>query len=71
MNIQINSPWKNLQIIWQMNIFVQNILTYPNIRLYAQDCFGLFWRFLYFVLFWTHTNPLGTNNNHLKKIVTH
>jgi hypothetical protein len=48
-----------------MNIFVQNILTYPNIILYAQDCFWLFWQFSYFVLFWTHTNPFWTINNHL------
>ena len=63
MNIQINSPWKNLQIFWQMNIFVQNILTYSNIRLYAQDCFGIFGDFhilSYFGPILTHFGPIIT-----------
>ena len=44
--------------IWsRMNIFVQIICIYSNIWLFAQDCFGLFWPFSYFVLFWAHIKP--------------
>ena len=45
-----------------MNIFVQNIRIYSNIRLFTHDCFGLFWPFSYFVLCQTHIEPFWTNN---------
>ena len=38
-------PWKNQQIFFRMNIFVQIIWMYLNIRLFSQDCFRLLWHF--------------------------
>ena len=56
---------KMLEFFLQMNMFVQNIWIYSNIRLFAQDCFGLFWPFSYCVLFWTHNfGPIITILNH-------
>ena len=49
-----------------MNIFVQNFQIYFDIRLFAQNCFGLFWPFSYVVLFWTHIEPFWTKKNHFK-----
>ena len=55
-----------VRIFLRMDIFVQNIRMYSNIRLFSHDCFGLFWPFSYFVLFWTHIEPFWTNNNNFK-----
>ena len=54
MNIRINSPVENQWIFLRMDIFVQNILMYSNIRWFFQDCFGLFCPFSNFVLFDPH-----------------
>ena len=47
-------------------MFVQNIQIYSNIYLFAKDCFGLFWLFSYFLLFWAHIKEFWTNNNQVK-----
>ena len=64
MNIQINFPKQNQRIFLPMNIFVQTIQIYSNIRIFAKYCIKLFWKFLYFVAFGTHIDPFWTNNNH-------
>ena len=61
---------KNQQIYFQMNIFVQNIQIYSNIRSFAQDCFRLVVHFhilCYFGPILNHFGPMMTIFKHFRK----
>ena len=58
--------WTNKYPNIFINIFVQNIRIYLNIRYFAQQCFGLFWPISYLMSFWTHIQPFLTNNNYFE-----
>ena len=47
-----------------MNVVVQNIQVYSNIRIITKDWFGLVWQFLYFVWFFTQIELFWTINYH-------
>ena len=55
---------KSQQIFLRQNIFVQNILIYSNIRLFAQDCFGIFSYVVLFGPILNHYGPIITIFNH-------